>query len=213
MSREIVATIDVETRSTCELKRHGGWVYSADPTTELLCICFRLPAWAPGRTGCWHPAYLHLGIQPASTKDLAELFDWIWAGKPVEAHNAAFERAIGENILVAREDWPVIQPWQFRCSAAKAAAHTLPRALGDVAAVLKLREQKDIEGSKLMTKLTKPRKPRKAEREAWTKLHGSAHHPTLWWEDKPMFERLWAYCAADVLAEARATARLSSPAR
>lgn len=201
MMRELVATIDFETRSVADLKKVGTWAYSIHPTTEVLCLAFRLPTWQLGRTALWHPAFVHLGIDACDTAELQELFEWLWTRQPIEAHNAWFERCIWQNVL-APEGWPTIQAWQWRCSAAKSAAHTLPRKLEEVAKVLRLSEQKDNEGHKLMLKLSKPRKPRKAERLAWAKDHGEAPMPILWWESRELFERNWAYCRQDVLAEA-----------
>lgn len=180
-----------------------------DPTTQVLCLAYRLPYWDAGRTGLWHPEFRHLGIRESTdTNDLVELLDWVQRNRPVEAHNAWFERGVWTNHMVKLYGWPAIGPYQWRCSAAKAAAHTLPRALEGVGEVLDLDEQKDMEGSKLMKKLTKPRKPRKAEREAWAKLHGKEPMPLLWWEDREMFETLWAYCRQDVLSEAALSARV-----
>jgi DNA polymerase len=201
MRREPTATIDFETRSAADLKKVGSWAYACHPSTEVLCLAFRLPTWEPERVALWHPAFPHLGILASSTKDLLELFEWIWLRRPVEAHNAWFERGIWQNVLVP-EGWPEIEAWQWRCSAAKAAAHTLPRKLEEVAAVLRLEQQKDKAGHTLMKKLSKPRKPRKAERAAWDAVHPGEPHPTLWWESKEWFEQLWAYCAQDVRAEA-----------
>jgi len=31
---------DFETRSAADLTRTGAWRYAADPTTEVLCVCF-----------------------------------------------------------------------------------------------------------------------------------------------------------------------------
>jgi DNA polymerase len=67
--------------------------------------------------------------------------------------------------------WPVMRWEQWRCSAAKAAAHALPRALDDAAAALHLPIRKDAEGSKLMKKMTKPRKPLKKELREWAVKH------------------------------------------
>lgn len=198
MHREPTATVDFETRSAADLKKVGSWAYSCHPSTEVLCLAFRLPTWSPERVELWHPAFPYLGIPVSSTEYLLELFEWIWLRRPVEAHNSWFERGIWQNVLVP-EGWPEIQAWQWRCSAAKGAAHTLPRKLEEVAKVLRLKMQKDEEGHKLMKKLSKPRKPRKAEREAWK---GPGAHPVLWWESKEMFERLWVYCKQDVLTEA-----------
>lgn len=196
------ATIDFETRSTCNLKHVGAWKYSLDPTTEILCLVFRLPHWAEGRTSLWHPLFPQLGLNDAfETPAVLELLDWIEAGGLIEAHNAFFERAIWANILVPRYGWPSIPSTSWRCSAAKAAAHAIPRKLEDAGIALSLPLLKSVEGHKLMLKLCKPRKSRKKEREAWVAVSPTAPHPTVWWETLPLFESLWAYCRQDVLAE------------
>jgi DNA polymerase len=86
--------------------------------------------------------------------------------------------------------------------------------LSDAADALALSVLKDLAGGKVMMKMTKPRKPRKAEREAWAKLHGSKPHPVLYWESPELFETLFAYCRQDVLAEEAISKRLDdlSPA-
>lgn len=171
------ATIDVETRSECDLKKCGSWRYSLDPTTKVLCVAFRLPYWESGRTGIWYPAFPHLGIKESldvdaqNIDDLEELFDWILAGNLVESHNFWFEKGIIQNILIPQYHWPRVEPKQSRCSAAKAAAHALQRALGDVALVLDTEEQKDEDGHTLMMKMTKPRKPIKEDVQNWNRLH------------------------------------------
>lgn len=169
------ATIDFESRSEVSLRAHGSWRYSLDPTTEVLCLAFRLPYWERGRTGLWHPAFPHLGIEESrDTSDLAELFHWITKKKLVEAHNAWFERGIWTNQL---PDWPQIHPAQWRCSAAKAAAHALPRGLEDAIDAMRIPDiQKDIEGQKIMKTLVKPRRAVKADWEDW----GRKHAPCKW---------------------------------
>ncbi len=37
------ATVDFETRSACSLKRHGAYLYSRHPSTEVMCLSYRLP--------------------------------------------------------------------------------------------------------------------------------------------------------------------------
>jgi DNA polymerase len=100
-----------------------------------------------------------------------------------------------------RHGFPLPGVDQWRCSAAKAAAHALPRQFDKAGAALALTVQKDEAGKKVMMKVSKPRKPRKKEREAWEKIHGDAPHPTLWWEDQVLFQRLFDYCRQDILAE------------
>jgi DNA polymerase len=196
------ALIDFETRSACNLRKCGGWKYSEDASTEILCMAFRLPYWKKGRIALWHPAFPHLGLQETGVDALVELFNWTIGGELVEAHNAQFERCIWQNIAAPRLGWPAIAGDQWRCSAAKAAAHALPRGLDDAAAALGLRIRKDAAGGKVMMKLTKPRKPRKAEVEAWVKAHGKrTPMPRLWHESKELFEQLFAYCVQDVRTE------------
>lgn len=174
MSNTPKATIDFETRSACNIRQCGSWRYSLDPTTDPLCLAFRLPHWEPERVDLWHPAFPSLGIEEGEDWDgLYELLDWIDEGGLVEAHNAWFERGIWTNIMGPRYHFPLIPHEQWRCSAAKAASHALPRGLGDAVAALHLALEKDEDGAKLMLKMCKPRKPRKAELEAWANAHGA----------------------------------------
>lgn len=191
--RTPVASLDLETRSACSLKACGASKYAQDPTTEVLCACFRLPWWPEGQTGLWHPAMPTLGLVERRD-DLADFFMWVVQGGLVESHNSAFESALWRYVLTPRHGWPVLPTAQRRCSAAKAAAHALPRGLDDAVAALGLSIRKDAAGSKVMKKLTKPRKPRKAEVEAGVT-------GLLWWESVDLLEQLFAYCRQDVLVE------------
>ena len=161
------ATIDFETRSACSLKDCGSWRYSLDPTTQVMCLAFRMPYWEEGRTALWHPAFPHLGVEEADCPELEELFKWIADGNLVEAHNAWFERGVWTNICVPKLGWPEVGHEQWRCSAAKAAAYSLPRSLENLTAALRLRVKKDTEGAKVMKKMAKPRKPLKRDVQAW----------------------------------------------
>lgn len=166
------ATIDFETRSAASLRKLGSWRYSLDPTTEVLCLAYRLPHWKKGETALWHPAFPHLGIDASDDFDhLLELLDWTEAGKLIEAHNAWFERGIWTNILVPKFGFPAIHYKQWRCSAAKAASHALPRALEDAVDALQLSIRKDTDGTKVMKKVSVPRKPLKRELELWYNKH------------------------------------------
>ena len=196
------AIIDFETRSGVSLRSCGVWRYSEDPSTQALCLAFRLPHWAPKRTGIWHPEFPHLDIDHCDMDDVMELLDWIVQGELVEAHNAWFERCVWGNIMVPRFGFSPIAHKQWRCSAARVATLSLPRALDDAINALGLTTKKDMDGSKVMKKMTKPRKPRKAEREAWAAFYGSkVPHERLYHETADMMRQLWAYCRQDVLAE------------
>ncbi len=185
MAHELVATIDAETRSTCSLVQSGSWAYSLHPTTELLCLAYRLPYWTPGRTGLWHPAFPFSSItEGESFDDLSELFRWVIEGEPIEAHNAWFERGVWTNLL---PHWPQVRATQWRCSAAKAAAHALPRSLAKAAQALglditkddaALRHALDLDGTttRAMTKISQPRKPVKHDKTEWAILHAGCRH-------------------------------------
>lgn len=194
--KEEKATIDFETRSACDLMKTNSYIYARHHTTEIMCMAYHVPGME--KIKLWHPAYPHLGIE--ESEEPTELFDWIEAGGLVEAHNAFFERMIWKWVAHKRLGWPRVRPRQWRCSAAKAAAHSLPRALEKVLIALGLEEQKDKEGHRLMQKLSKPRKARKAERSEWS-VFGSGEMGLLWHEDKEEFKRLWKYCRQDVRCE------------
>ncbi len=165
------ATIDFESRSACSLSDCGSWKYSLDPTTEILCLAFHLPTW-DDHVALWHPAMPTLGIEESENVDeVGELWAWIESGGLVEAHSHAFELAIWRNILVPRHGWIDIPNEQRRCSAAKAAAHSLPRALDKAVDALGLSVKKDLEGERTMKRLAKPRRPNKTDNRDWGRVH------------------------------------------
>lgn len=195
------ATIDFETRSACDLATHGSWIYSKHPTTQAMCLSYRLPgdkeAGIPVRR--WHRAHPNVGVQESPLPE--DLFAWILAGGAVEAHNAFFERVIWRNVCHARYGWPAMPSRQWRCSAARASACALPRDLAMACSAMGLAIGKDMEGRKLMLKMSKPRKARKDEVAAWKAAWGDTPMGLLWHEDPADLERLWAYCDRDVEAE------------
>ena len=141
-------TIDFETRSACDLKVHGSWVYSEHPTTEALCLAIK-----------WHghPPIL-LDVKKLDPKELPGV---LARATTIEAHNASFEFAIWQNICVKRHGWPPLPAEKLRCSAAKTSMHALPRSLDQACRALGLPIQKDAEGYRLMLKMCKPRPARK----------------------------------------------------
>lgn len=192
------ATIDFETRSALPLKSHGSWQYARHKSTEAMCLAFLLPG-VGQEVGLWHAGYPDLFI--AESDPPTELFAFILAGGLVEAHNVFFERVIWFHVMHKRHGWPMIPPVQLRCSAAKCSAHALPRDLGTAVIAMGLSTEKDAEGRKLMLKMSKPRKPRAAEKEAWLQEHGSKVMPIIYHETEEDMYRLWAYCKQDVVAE------------
>jgi DNA polymerase len=165
-------TIDFETRSECNLKKCGAWVYSKHPSTEVLCMAYKID---DGPTRLWKRGDLF----PLKLRKALE------DGAIVEAHNAFFEYCHWNN---KQTSWPSLDWSRFRCSAAKAARYGLPRKLETLCQVMDLGIKKDMAGNRLMLKMCKPRKPTKNNRAKW--------HETE--ED---LARLYEYCVKDVDAE------------
>lgn len=121
--------------------------------------------------------------------DLEDLIPFIGDKSIIfKAHNAGFERAIWREIMHKRFGYPNIPLSQWDCTAAKAAAYSLPRDLGGVGKALKLTKRKDEDGKRVMMKMARPRKPSKKDKSYW---HYTADD----------FETLLKYCEDDVLSE------------
>ena len=172
-------TIDFETRSVCDIKKHGAWVYSEHQNTDALMLAVMaddkpMGIWMNKITGCE-------GIPKERIFELMDKADII------EAHNVGFERAIWQNVCRRRYGWPELPIHKLRCSMAQCAYHSLPMGLDAASAALGL-GGKDKDGYKLMLKLSKPRK-----------IHPDGS--ITWWGDEAMFARLADYCMQDVIAE------------
>ncbi len=160
-------------------------------------MAYKLPWYEEPRL--WHMAHPQHRISVSPPPQ--DLFDYVASGGLVEAHNAFFERMIWMHVMVARYGWPEMPHLQWRCSAAKASAASLPRKLEDACLAMRLTVLKDAEGNRLMKKMMKPRKPLKEERRAWRAEHGKEPMPTLWHETEEQIYRNWEYCKQDVRAE------------
>lgn len=107
-------------------------------------------------------------------------------GGLVYAHNASFELAIWNQIMVPRYGWPALKPEQVRCTMAMAYAMGLPGALENVAPALGIPQRKDSVGKRIMLKWCKP------------KVDGSMWKPE---DDPAQFKALCDYCRQDVEVE------------
>ena len=164
--------LDLETRSTVDLKRSGVYPYAAHPTTDVWCLCWqgdgpRVQTWLPG-----HPV-------PEVLRDAQHTF---------RAWNANFERQIWHEILVKRYGFPPVALERWVCTMAEALAMGLPGSLDKAGEALGVADQKDGAGSRLMLQMAKPRK---------TLADGAV----IWWDDLDRRKRLYDYCAQDVRAE------------
>lgn len=174
--------IDFESRSEEDIWAAGAWIYAKDPSTEVLCLCFAL--------GDEEPTLISMDELTLAPQLYPELFDRIQAGVPISAFNAFFEACMWQHIMVPKFKWPAIQPRQWRCSAAKAAAATMPRSLKDCGAALKAKHQKSISGKNVMLKMCKPRP-----------LWRNKNKGPKWYDSQEDFEKLYEYCLDDIRAE------------
>jgi DNA polymerase bacteriophage-type len=166
--------LDLETRSTVDLRRSGVYPYAKHHTTEVLLASFAVGDGAV-RT---------VIIKGQHRANYAFFTHTLTGADRIVAHNAAFERLVlrdclGVNIPLGKWD----------CTAARARAMALPASLEQCAQALGLPVQKDREGAALMLRMCKPRKPRR----------GEDPKGVYWFEDDERMARLGAYCEQDVI--------------
>jgi DNA polymerase len=185
MKDRLYAVLDYETRSRADLSGVGAYQYARHPSTRLLCASWRigtratLPS-APIRK--WSPI-LERRVPTELIEAIAD------RSVTLVAHNAMFEQVITSFVLAQLIGTPVpLDPSRWICTASLARALALKPGLAEASAIMKLGVQKDLEGHKLMLKMSKPRKPTKKNPREW--------HNSL----KDLY-RLMDYCATDVGAE------------
>lgn len=174
--------IDFETRSLADIKELGTWNYAAHESTEILCVCYAVddgPVEVVPRE-IFSPALLGWWSQLQNLADDPEVV--------FVAHNAIFEQSVWANIMVKRFGYPEIPVERWRCTMAKASSHGLPKSLEKAAIALGSEKLKDMDGKRIMMKMSKPRKPTK-------------NNPSIWNEDPKDFEVLYSYCKDDVETE------------
>lgn len=161
----------------------GAQVYTEHPDAEVLCMAYDLKDGKGPRM--WTP----LDHPPL------DLFAHLATGRLLEAWNVSFERWVWDNICRVKYGWPELPVHQLRCAMAKARAFAIPGSLGKAAEVLKLTEQKDTAGKKLIERYSVPRNPSKTDLRTRLPL---AESP----EDT---QALYDYCIQDIATEAEAS--------
>lgn len=175
-------SLDFETRSTVDLKKSGVYPYAMHPSTDVWLARY---AFDDGPVQRWNRG------EPMP----ADLVAHILRGGKIRAWNAAFERIVMFYVLCQRQGWPVPRLEQFWCTAAQAAAMSLPRSLDQCALALNLPIRKDKEGYSLMLRMARPRKI-------------EADGTIIWWDEPEKIERLGRYCDDDVRVERMIAGRL-----
>lgn len=184
--------IDLEWRSTTDIKTSGIYRVVEDERSELLCYAARYK----GRSGIWqHPD---------------EAPDWLLDALADEdvlvyAHNAAVERLWIQRRLAPEFGWPKVSTKRFRCTASRLARLALPRALDKGAIALGLEIKKDDAGKKAMLKLSKPVKPRTPRKNSKKVsdlfVRNVDPNQIVFHEDEALLEKTMFYCDNDVEVE------------
>ena len=126
---------DFETRSRCDLPKHGVYNYAQDPSTEVLCMSY---AFDTDDVQTWLPD------QPFPEK--------VKANKgQIYAHNAAFDRLIFWYVLQIN-----FKLEQFVCTATQARANCAPGSLEDVGRFAGASMKKSHRGAQLIRLLCVP---------------------------------------------------------
>ena len=126
---------DFETKSACDLKKHGVYNYAQDLSTEVLCMSY---AFDTGDVQTWTPD----NPFPDAVRN--------YKGE-IRAHNAAFERLIFWYVLGIN-----FKLEQFYCTAAQARANCLPGSLEDIGRAMSAKMKKDHRGKQLIRQCCVP---------------------------------------------------------
>ncbi len=175
-----VAIIDFESKSNCDLKAAGAYVYSEDPTTDVICMSYKI---GDAATKTW------IKGDPPPT----DLFEAIEEGCWVVAHNNLFDKSFWVNVMVSRYGWPEIPDEQWFDTMASCARKAIPLDLETACKVLRVSVQKDMEGNAALKKIMKPN-PKTGE----------------WNKDPELYQKVYDYCPIDVEATHGVLGRLGA---
>lgn len=164
----------------------GAAAYAEHPTTEVVSCWYDLKD-GRGRRH-WRP-----GLPLPQ-----DLFDHLVRGGLLEAWNVGFERWIWALVCVKKYGWPEAPFWQWRCAMAKARAHALPPSLASAGEVLRLVNQKDKDGDRLIKKFSVPRNPTK----------GDPRKRITIYEDVADGLKFIQYNETDIVSEAEASSKI-----
>jgi DNA polymerase len=127
--------VDFETKSACDLKKHGVYNYCQDRSTEVLCMSY---AFDDEDVQTWTPE------QPFPERVRN------YKGS-IRAHNATFERLIFWYVLGINFELE-----QFYCTATQARANCLPGSLEDIGRAMSAKMKKDHRGKQLIRQCCVP---------------------------------------------------------
>jgi DNA polymerase bacteriophage-type len=174
--------LDFESRSTQSIWDVGAANYAAHASTEVLCLAYAVDDGEVKLIKRNDILCYPMGDPFVELRELAKDKDTLFY-----AHNALFEQLIWLYKMQEPFNLPRLPINRWRCTAAKAQAVGLPKALQDVALALGTTQQKDHAGKAIMLKMCKPR--------------GWNGDTPVYYEDDDLMDRLEAYCKQDVLTE------------
>lgn len=192
-SKLIGVRIDIETRSSTDIKKHGVYRYTEDPDFKVLIIAYSpLRQFPGGAIKMGKPRPLERGDKQGIAQ-----FRAIVRNPKMQKHafNAAFER-ISLSRWLGMGDSNYLDPRNWRCSAINANINGVFGTLDDVARAVRSPIKKDSEGKRLIRLFSIP-----------DRKHKQFHSPVapLCWcglDHRKDFKRYEAYCVQDVLTEA-----------
>lgn len=168
--------LDFESRSAANIQKVGAWRYAMHPSTEIIAIGIAI--------GDGPVKVIRRGDVPAFARNLT-----IRPDLKLCAHNVQFEYAMWEFIMRRRLGAPsLLDPRIWDCTMARALMCGYPAALGNLAAALRLPQQKDGSGKNALLKLCKP-----------TSRNWLGEY--IYNEDPALYEEMYAYNAQDVETE------------
>lgn len=184
--------IDIESRSSTDIKKHGVYRYTEDPDFAVLIIAYSpIRQFPGGARKIGKPRAINFG----DAHEVAQ-FKAILRNESLEKHafNAAFERVCLSRWL-GMGNSNYMDPRNWRCSAILANANGVFGSLDDVARAVRSPIKKDAEGKALIRLFSIP--DRKAER-----FHLAS--ATCWCgaDHRAQAARYKSYCCQDVLTEA-----------
>lgn len=186
---QLYCVLDYETRSECDLKKAGAYEYANHSSTEILCASWAIGTRKSFKSGLYQTYVWSPFAGSDSNYGLIEALD-DRVMKRV-AHNAFFEQVITAFVLprylTGRPRSGYILD-QWICTASQARALALPGKLEMACQALELPVQKDMEGHRLMLKMSKPRK-------------ATENNSAKWYNKLSDLKRLMEYCKKDVEAE------------
>ena len=143
MGARMILWLDTETRSRCDLKTRGAYVYAQDASTELICLSY---AFDDEDVQTWLP----------TAPFPARVAQHFATGGQIRVHNAGFDRLILWYVVCPDFGAPEPALEQFYCTAAQARANCAPGSLEDVGRFASADMRKDHRGAQLIRLLSIP---------------------------------------------------------